>query len=207
MEISESGYFKGNIQIAVAEIKGHFEGDLVERGGKMSGDIKLISADTSENETNASPRMPSAKAFHIGMAFLMCLLTACAKHDVPPTTAAPPPEPPKAHTNSGTVASSVSRPKPKIVEPNIDDNPNQLLGLAPSNVSDRLGLPGFVRRDGDAEIWQYLAEACVLDVYLYSKDNTFTVIYVELRGRVAATLSRRDCFVELLQAHFDTTRG
>ena len=74
IEISESGYFKGKVDIAVAEIKGHFEGELIarerliirksgrvtgkvvyteieiERGGEISGDIELIGADVSEGD-------------------------------------------------------------------------------------------------------------------------------------------------------------
>lgn len=66
IEISETGYFKGKVDIAVAEIKGRFEGDLtarerlivrktgevagnvqyaeieIERGGRLSGDVKVI---------------------------------------------------------------------------------------------------------------------------------------------------------------------
>ena len=74
IEIAESGYFKGKVDIAVAEIKGHFEGELIarerliirksgrvagkvayteieiERGGEISGDIELISAEASEGD-------------------------------------------------------------------------------------------------------------------------------------------------------------
>tara|TARA_B100000214_G_scaffold333854_1_gene276176 strand:- start:226 stop:699 length:474 start_codon:yes stop_codon:yes gene_type:complete len=74
IEISESGYFKGKVDIAVAEINGHFEGELIarerliirksgrvtgkvvyteieiERGGEISGDIELIGADVSEGD-------------------------------------------------------------------------------------------------------------------------------------------------------------
>ena len=66
IEISETGYFKGKVDIAVAEIKGKFEGDLVarerlivrksgevagnvqyaeleiERGGRLYGDVRVI---------------------------------------------------------------------------------------------------------------------------------------------------------------------
>ena len=74
IEISESGFFKGKVDIAVAEIKGHFEGELIarerlvirksgrvtgkvayteieiERGGEISGDIELIRADVCEGD-------------------------------------------------------------------------------------------------------------------------------------------------------------
>ena len=74
IEIAESGYFKGKVDIALAEINGHFEGELIarerliirksgrvagkvayteieiERGGEISGDIELISAEVSESD-------------------------------------------------------------------------------------------------------------------------------------------------------------
>ena len=74
IEIAESGYFKGKVDIAVAEIKGHFEGELIarerliirksgrvtgkvsytaieiERGGEISGDIELIGAEVSDGD-------------------------------------------------------------------------------------------------------------------------------------------------------------
>ena len=74
IEIAESGYFKGKVDIAVAEINGHFEGELIarerliirksgrvagkvayteieiERGGEISGDIELISAVVSKGD-------------------------------------------------------------------------------------------------------------------------------------------------------------
>ena len=74
VEIAESGYFKGKVDIAVAEIKGHFEGELIarerliirksgrvtgkiayteieiERGGEIFGDIELIGAEVSEGD-------------------------------------------------------------------------------------------------------------------------------------------------------------
>ena len=74
VEIAETGYFKGKVDIAVAEIKGHFEGELIarerliirksgrvtgkvayteieiERGGEISGDIELIGAEAPEGD-------------------------------------------------------------------------------------------------------------------------------------------------------------
>ena len=68
IEITESGYFKGKVDIAIAEIKGRFEGELIarerliiyktgrvigtvacaeieiERGGIMSGDVDVAVA-------------------------------------------------------------------------------------------------------------------------------------------------------------------
>ena len=89
----------------------------------------------------------------------------------------------------------------------IDDDPKKLVGLSPGKLADRIGSPGFVRRDGSAEIWQYLAEACILDVFLYRDKDVLAVDYVELRGRGASQQSRRDCYREMLRAHLTAVRG
>ena len=94
-------------------------------------------------------------------------------------------------------------PKPKTPPLKIDDDPQNLVGLNPSKLADQLGSPVFVRRDGSAEIWQYLAKACILDVFLYRDKDILTVNYVELRGRGASQLSRRDCYREMLRVHLN----
>ena len=98
-------------------------------------------------------------------------------------------------------------PKPASPPLKIDDDPKKLVGLSPGKLADLLGSPGFVRRDGSAEIWQYLAEACILDVFLYRDKDVLAVDYVELRGRGAPQQSRRDCYREMLRAHLTAERG
>ena len=114
---------------------------------------------------------------------------------------------PKAAIESVSLAPATASPVEKPAEPNIEDDPEQLLGLAPTGVSERLGPPGFVRRDGRSEIWQYPAEACILDVFLYREGEAFKVDYVELRGRGATTLSRHDCFIEMLRKQLKSKSG
>ncbi len=140
-------------------------------------------------------------------AVFLCLLAACARNG--DTTATPDTleNPPKAGIESVALAPATTAPIEKPVEPKVDGDPKQLLGLAPKGVSERLGSPGFVRRDGSAEIWQYPAETCILDVFLYREGEAFKVDYVELRGRGAATLSRRDCFIEMLRKQLKSKSG
>ena len=99
-----------------------------------------------------------------------------------------------------------TNPKPAAPPLKIDDDPKKLVGLSPGTLADRLGSPGFVRRDRSAEIWQYLAEACILDVFLYRDKDVLAVDYVELRGRGASQQSRRDCYREMLHAHMTKER-
>ena len=80
----------------------------------------------------------------------------------------------------------------------INDDPKQLYGFDSHRVTDLLGAASFVRRDGPAEVWQYRAKACVLDVYLYKEAGALTVAHVDLRKRQKATEPPRRCFRQLL---------
>jgi len=85
IEIAESGYFKGKVDIAIAEIKGRFEGELIarerliirktgrvtgkvvyaeieiERGGEVSGDVTLVGAGPgSSGPGEAAVKSPDA---------------------------------------------------------------------------------------------------------------------------------------------------
>ncbi len=80
----------------------------------------------------------------------------------------------------------------------VSDNPKQLFGLSGPRVTALLGPANYVRRDGSAEVWQYQATACVLDVFLYRRDATLFVAHFDLRQRSAATEPPRHCYGGLL---------
>ena len=83
--------------------------------------------------------------------------------------------------------------------PPVGDDPQQLMGLDRAALNERLGEPALVRRDGDAEVWQYRAGRCVLDLFLYGVDKK--VEHVDLRNRgEGSEKSVRDCFVGMLRA-------
>lgn len=83
--------------------------------------------------------------------------------------------------------------------PPVDDDPQQLMGLDRAALNEKLGEPALVRRDGDAEVWQYRAGRCVLDLFLYGADKK--VEHVDLRDRGEGSEdSVRDCFVGMLRA-------
>ena len=140
-------------------------------------------------------------------AVFLCLLAACARNGDTTATPNTPENLPKAGIENIAPAPATASPVNKPAEPNFEGNPEQLLGLAPNGVSERLGSPSFIRRDGSAVIWQYPAEACILDVFLYREGAVFKVDYVELRGRGPATLSRRDCFIEMIRKQLKSKRG
>lgn len=84
--------------------------------------------------------------------------------------------------------------------------PNELVGLNADQVTNLLGKPSFVRHDMPAEVWQYRAHDCVLDVFLYPPvksggDKEHTVLYYELRSKNAQKISGEGCYSALISAN------
>lgn len=153
--------------------------------------------------------MQPANTFAILLVTL--LLSACGTNILPWQSSSAKTSAEENNTGTDEVALRTT-PTARVTEPaksslKIDDDPQKLVGLSPGGLADRLGSPGFVRQDGSAEIWQYLAAACILDVFLYRDKDVLTVDYVELRGRGASQLSRRDCYREMLRTHLTAERG
>jgi hypothetical protein len=57
--------------------------------------------------------------------------------------------------------------------------PDDLLGLDETALKHWFGTPSFIRRDYPAEVWQYRAKACVLELYLYPADDHMAVTHAE----------------------------
>lgn len=108
-------------------------------------------------------------------------------------------------------ASAALTPPPLIA---VNDDPNQFLEKDGLAVNAALGAPGFIRRDGPAEVWQYTGRKdgadCILDVYLYNDAavaDSLWVRYVELRGATATRLQRRACFADMLRRQIQEQAG
>ena len=55
-------------------------------------------------------------------------------------------------------------------------------GMKRAEIARLLGRPDLLRRDGDAEIWQYRAGSCILDIFLYEEPGGMRATYADLRG-------------------------
>lgn len=78
-------------------------------------------------------------------------------------------------------------------------NASEFTGFSPDQVLPILGAPDFVRRDGTAQIWQYRATNCVLDLFLYKAGSETTVKHAELRPRVPGAESLDACYSRMRQ--------
>lgn len=62
-------------------------------------------------------------------------------------------------------------------------DPSELVGLNAGMIEAKFGAPTLLRRDGPAQIWQYRASGCIVDVFLYrTPAQEDEVTYVDLRG-------------------------
>jgi hypothetical protein len=87
----------------------------------------------------------------------------------------PPPAAPEA--KPAAVSAPSASPEPA--------DPAAFVGRGAREIAELLGEPGLKRRDAPAELWQYRAGPCVLDLFLYDDRDggAATVAHAEVRPR------------------------
>ncbi len=93
---------------------------------------------------------------------------------------------------------AIPPPEPEP-EPVIEDDPARLIGMTPHDIVTFLGAPELIRRETPANIWQYRAEGCVLDLVLYPEEGTDRVTYVEARENGLDIMPAKDCLTRVLR--------
>jgi hypothetical protein len=78
-------------------------------------------------------------------------------------------------------------------------DPEEFVGYSPDRVLPVLGAPDFVRRDGKAQIWQYRATNCILDLFLYQAGTGSQVKHAELRSRAPGAEALDACYSRMRQ--------
>lgn len=69
------------------------------------------------------------------------------------------------------------------VGPAAPADPESLIGLAPQQIGEALGVPELQRREPPAEVWQYRTTTCVFDLYLYNEEGGLRAAHYEARSR------------------------
>lgn len=127
--------------------------------------------------------MTPPRRFFLLWLLLPVLLVGCTSPTKPAIQRLPQGE--EAARREGGKASLLAAAMPK---------PPQMIGLDKTGVLSLLGAPHLIRRDGPAEVWQYAADACVLDLFLYAESGDYRVDYFELRPPPGETLPADACY-------------
>ena len=70
-------------------------------------------------------------------------------------------------------------------------DPDSLIGLAPQQIGETLGVPELQRREPPAEVWQYRTRTCVFDLYIYEEDGARQAVHYTARSRTNGAVRRR----------------
>jgi hypothetical protein len=122
----------------------------------------------------------------MGMAAIV-MLAGCAS---PPSTASPSIISPTAAPVAGAASAPLLPPGVEpaksevtaLAVPPIEREPVRLVGLSPAEVERLLGRPHFVRHDGQAQIWRFANQSCILDLFFYREVAGFAVRHYEFRS-------------------------
>lgn len=74
------------------------------------------------------------------------------------------------------------------------------MGANPTKLEQWLGKPGMVRLDDPAQVWQYRAQGCVVDVYLYPSSDGMAVSHAEARSQKYTGDPINPCLAALSQS-------
>jgi len=95
--------------------------------------------------------------------------------------------------------------------PEIDSDPQLLLGLDRARLTALLGAPEFRRSDAPAELWRYRARHCMLDLFLYTREGKaggpLTVHHYKARTTANGTIAAQRCLEALLRARLPGKPG
>ena len=72
------------------------------------------------------------------------------------------------------------------------------MGQTPQGLRGLMGAPTLLRRDHDAEVWQYAGKSCVLFAYLYpNAKGALEVTYLDARRKTSGGMPVADCLTAL----------
>ena len=88
-----------------------------------------------------------------------------------------------AHLKPAAQSASAAESAPDAQPADFTPTAGSLLGANPTKLEQWLGKPGMVRLDDPAQVWQYRAQGCVVDVYLYPSSDGMAVSHAEARSQ------------------------
>ncbi len=124
------------------------------------------------------------------------------------------PEKGRAFASMGMKASaimegqSVSTSRKRTLRQAVSLDPDNFLDVSGLEILSLLNQPEMVRTDSPTTIWQYRNEACVLDLYFTTQEETALeapVVHYEIRSRLAGeheeSAVKQACARDFIRAH------
>jgi hypothetical protein len=87
----------------------------------------------------------------------------------------------------GSSATSTTAAALSSAAPDIAPDLNKLAGLKPAEVLSMLGKPDLKRTEPPAELWQYRAADCVLNLFFYDEAGGYRLTHIEAWQRSLAS--------------------
>jgi hypothetical protein len=84
-------------------------------------------------------------------------------------------------------------------------DPAGMIGADGPALERLFGPPRLVRRDAPAELWQYEARDCVVDLFLYQEKDGLRLLYLEARTGAAEATAPRPCLDAVLASREKST--
>ncbi len=104
------------------------------------------------------------------------------------------------------IAGKLSTPAPAVapVKPRVLLEPEVLIGKTPTEIETAFGQPHLLRKDSPAEVWQYLADGCALNLFFFpnGSDQNLVINHVAINGRDVTsqnTIDSKLCFNDHLR--------
>ena len=80
-------------------------------------------------------------------------------------------------------------------------DPASLIGLAPQQIGETLGLPELQRIEPPAEVWQYRTQSCVFDLYIYDEEGDRRAVHYTARSRDNGEVDAGQCLGSIVERY------
>jgi len=114
---------------------------------------------------------------------------------------------PAAVLAAGLLSACALSPQPQSPPPQAAalGDPAGMIGADALALQRLFGPPRLVRRDAPAELWQYRARDCVVDLFLYQEKDGLRLLYLEARTGAAQVTAPRPCIEAVLASREKST--
>ena len=103
--------------------------------------------------------------------------------------------------------SAIKKQRLPIIEIDLLNFKNNLIGLNKFEIIELLDAPKFKRTEHPASIWQYQSSICFVDIFFYSHKKTMVVDHVEIRSKNVKKVGEKSCFGSLLDPEYGSKRS